>query len=885
MQPQNTRIAKGIRFDDTHMVQGLLRAFWCVLAVCALLLLPGCRSPVQPPPVEDGMGTLSLAIGQDLRRTIAPNVVITDFVRFDLAFTARTAGNVNYEVDDWNRTQNDPIELAVGTWDLTVTAFLPGPGVGLEAARGTLLGIVVIPNDTVPGQVVLHPIYYEGTGRFGWNISFPDSVVEAEMEILTLPAPYVSYDTVDLIDPGEDHLDMPSGRYRVIVTLYVETGDPSHGPDDRRASLSTVLHVYMNMTSQFNRAFTYRHFPFTLNRILAAWNDLVPGEWNFVTHGILPEHFGLLDIVGITGANFGAITDWFNLLTTAANVPRTPEDMDALVDAALVNVARTAIIGGVYIYQAQAETAILTHIRNTPSDYVEFVWNADGDTVTVHIGDDITYTVTIDFGRQIPRYPLLTGTVSIIGTPAVGEVLTVDTSALDGDGVITFQWQRGIAPNFTDIVGETAGTYTVQLADVGYTIVVTVTRAGREGSVPSAPTAMAYVRHGTATFTVTLAPGHQMQPIPSPSIRQGEQAMFTVANPGDYADIRWFFNGSPASRWISGDQGQTLTLGENEHNDQVMTHTVTVEATRNGVWHGRIVEFEVLPALPWAAPPPDDGFVRVYGGTFLMGSPEGTPNSNDNERPVREVTLSGFYMSRFEVTQGEWYDVMSHLPGTGAGTRRPSFFNGTNNNADATVTPTFEWRNLPVERVTWYDAIVFSNRLSMQRGLTPTYSIGGSTNPADWGPVPTVSDPIWNAVVVVPGSTGYRLPTEAQWEFAARGGIVCQGNFTFSGSNTASAVAWYDGNSGRRTHPVGELLPNALGLYDMSGNVWELVWDWFGNYPDDAQTDPTGPAAGGRRVHRGGGWNHTPDGARSVVRFDYNPGNRYAALGFRLVRP
>ena len=150
---------------------------------------------------------------------------------------------------------------------------------------------------------------------------------------------------------------------------------------------------------------------------------------------------------------------------------------------------------------------------------------------------------------------------------------------------------------------------------------------------------------------------------------------------------------------------------------------------RNGVLIGR--------------PPSPLDVVRVQGGTFQMGSPTG---GEANERPVRSVTVSSFYMGRFQVTQGEWYDVM----GT-----RPSYFNGTNNSSGTTVTPTFQWRNLPVERVSWYDAIVFSNRLSIARGLTPAYSIGGSTNPDDW----------WgNAVTIVPGSSGYRLPTEAQWE-------------------------------------------------------------------------------------------------------------------------
>jgi len=171
-------------------------------------------------------------------------------------------------------------------------------------------------------------------------------------------------------------------------------------------------------------------------------------------------------------------------------------------------------------------------------------------------------------------------------------------------------------------------------------------------------------------------------------------------------------------------------------------------------------------------------------------------------------------------------------------------------------------------------------------GLTPVYRISGSTNPNDWGTVPTSSNATWNAVEIVSGSTGYRLPTEAQWEYAAKGGNGSPGSFTYSGSDDPDAVAWYDANSGSRTHEVGKKAPNGLGIYDMSGNVFEWCWDWFGSYTSTAKTDPTGVFSDGRRVLRGGSWFYSVVYTRSANRgLSGYPYGRISFLGFRLLRP
>jgi formylglycine-generating enzyme required for sulfatase activity len=195
-----------------------------------------------------------------------------------------------------------------------------------------------------------------------------------------------------------------------------------------------------------------------------------------------------------------------------------------------------------------------------------------------------------------------------------------------------------------------------------------------------------------------------------------------------------------------------------------------------------------------------------------------------------------------------------------------------------------------VEQVSWYDALVFCNKLSIMEGLAPAYRISGSTNPADWGAVPTSSNSKWDAVEII-GATGYRLPTEAQWEYAAKGGNPNAADwvgYTYAGSDDPDAVAWYSSNSGSKTHEVGKKAPNGLELYDMSGNVWEWCWDWWNYYTSDAQTDPGGPVSpvsGAYRVIRGGYWYNSAGYVRSAYRGSDYPYWYGDSVGFRLVRP
>ena len=221
--------------------------------------------------------------------------------------------------------------------------------------------------------------------------------------------------------------------------------------------------------------------------------------------------------------------------------------------------------------------------------------------------------------------------------------------------------------------------------------------------------------------------------------------------------------------------------------------------------------------------------VWVEGGTFTMGatSEQGSDAFTD-EKPAHQVTLSGFYMCKYEVTQELWHAVMGS---------NPSEFTSANGY-------TYD-QYRPVESVSWEDCQEFISKLNQMTGKT------------------------------------FRLPTEAEWEYAARGGNKSKG-YKYAGSNTLGNVAWYDGNSGSTTHPVGQKTPNELDLYDMSGNVLEWCQDWYGDYGSGSQTNPMGPSYGSDRVFRGGSWENSARNCGVSGRFLFSPNQHGTNLGLRL---
>ena len=215
--------------------------------------------------------------------------------------------------------------------------------------------------------------------------------------------------------------------------------------------------------------------------------------------------------------------------------------------------------------------------------------------------------------------------------------------------------------------------------------------------------------------------------------------------------------------------------------------------------------------------------VKVEAGSFDMGATPEMENPDASEKPVHRVTLTNNYnIGKYEVTQALWQAVMGN---------NPSYFKG---------------EDLPVEQVSWNDCQDFISKLNAMTGKK------------------------------------FRLPSEAEWEYAARGGKKSRG-YQYSGSNTLGDVAWNDGNSGSKTHAVGTKQPNELGIYDMTGNVWEWCQDWYGSYSSSPQTNPTGAVSGSGRVYHGGSWVSSARDCRSSYRGLSTPGARSFILGLRLV--
>lgn len=398
------------------------------------------------------------------------------------------------------------------------------------------------------------------------------------------------------------------------------------------------------------------------------------------------------------------------------------------------------------------------------------------------------YTVKAELAKHHPAQQQITvlagkpQTIALTLNPQLGKL---DVATTPFDAKITLNGKDyGTTPNtIKDLL---VGEYTLVLTKTGF---------------------------GTVTKTITIAEGKTTEV--NEALPSGTQITITSTPAGAQLTLNGVYIGTTPVTTTLGFGSHTIKLvnGKKE-----VTESITVTQGGKTRWEFNVSEFGNITETTKGL---NLEMVAVQGGTFTMGDTFGGGNSD--EKSTHSVTLSNFYIGKFEVTQAQWQAVMGS---------NPSNFKGCS--------------SCPVETVSWNDVQEFIKKLNQLTGKR------------------------------------YRLPTEAEWEYAARGGSQSKG-FKYSGSNSIDEVAWYNGNSGSKTQPVGGKKPNELGLYDMAGNVWEWCADWFGSYTSDAKTNPTGPTSGTRRVYRGGSWFHDAQYCRVADRYNFIPDFRYNGLGFRLV--
>ena len=452
-------------------------------------------------------------------------------------------------------------------------------------------------------------------------------------------------------------------------------------------------------------------------------------------------------------------------------------------------------------------------------------------TITAEDGSTQNYTVTVNIAAAAPGITT-TSLPGGVGGEAYSQTLTATGTAPITWSIYSGNLPDGLSLNSTN--GTISGDPTV--AD---TFNFTVKAENSAGS-------------DTKPFSIVIAPGGEVATptanLPAGMVVSGRTVELTTTTIG--ADIWYTTNGATPAEGTGTKYTTPITI--------TAAMTIKAIAVKAGMIGSGILEVAYILTIidtEW-----------IPAGIFWMGSPTTEPDRSSSETQ-HEVTLTtGFYMGKYQVTQGQYFAVM----GT-----EPSYHSSNPYTGEVQVLRPVEW-------VSWYDAIVFCNKLSVKEGLTPAYSINGSTDPEDWGTVPTSSDATWNAVEIVSVSTGYRLPTEAQWEYACRAGTTTAYH---TGDDAIDPMTgWYTSNS-VMTHQVGLKAVNAFGLYDMHGNVYEWCWDWGGSYGSSPLSDPEGPIGGSNRVMRGGSWANLASELRSAHRVNYDPSGRTKFIGFRVVRP